>query len=923
MAREKRPQSKSDLRRMAEQKVASSEPKVTEMPPAEIQRLVNELQIHQVELQMQSEEARRLWLESEEAWQRYQELYDFAPVGYVTLDKNGVIAEINITATRLLGIDRASLKGKRLNTYLSPRFRNVFQECIGNMKGGMGDCEVEVIRGNGIKFFAHLELRTPNQQVGNNQLHIALIDITAHKKAEEALSLEAEIAKHLAEGIHIVGYDDHIIKYANPTLEKMFGYKPGEMIGKPISIINAPDEKIPEETAKEIEGIIYKTGKWRGEKLNIKKDGTRFWCYANVSVFDHPDYGKVMLAIHSDITARKQADEALIESEKRYRSLFMGMMNGYAFCKMLFDEDNKPVDFIYIDVNDAFERLTGLKKVDVIGKKVTEAIPGIKALNPEIFDIYGGVASTGKPTAFETFFKPLDIWLTISAYSPRKDHFVAVFDNITKRKLAEEMLRLSEKKYANIVERVNDGIIVIQDGLVKFVNTRLIHMTGFQPEEALGKPFLDFVSPADRPLVSERYQKRISGQPVPDRYEIEILSRDGGTIPVEINASISEFEGMTADLALVCDITERKQADLKIKDHNIQLFALNRVSQSLTQSMEIEEAAKKSLETILNVLDLDGGTIRSLDETTQELVLLAHVGLPRDLAREMQANPRMKLGQGLSGIAAQQLKPLVISDLQKYPNLLFNSLYDSGFSVYVGIPLSVKGKLVGTISCFSKRQRIFTGSDMELLSSLGNMVGIGISNARLYKDQKQRTQELTSLNQVGQAMNLFLNLGDVADVALEESLKVLNLDGGIIRYLDEKTQEMVLLSHKGLPEAVAIDITARPRLKNDQGLAGKLTSSGQPLVIHDFASYPDLQLESMRLSGFQTWIGLPLKVNSRRAFSPADIEMLSNLGNMVGMSIANARLFEEQKRRTEELVTLNRVSQIVSQSLELDTIAPL
>ncbi|MBF8265363.1 MAG: signal transduction histidine kinase [Dehalococcoidia bacterium] len=184
MARKQRLQSNSMLRRMAEQKVASSEAKVTEMSPDEIQRLVNELQIHQVQLQMQSEEARRLWLESEEAWQRYQELYDFAPVGYLTLDKNGVIVETNITATRLLGTDRASLKGKRLNTYLSPRFRDVFQECIGNMKGGMGDCEVEVIRGDGIKFFAHLELRTPNQQAGNNHLHIALIDITERKKAE-------------------------------------------------------------------------------------------------------------------------------------------------------------------------------------------------------------------------------------------------------------------------------------------------------------------------------------------------------------------------------------------------------------------------------------------------------------------------------------------------------------------------------------------------------------------------------------------------------------------------------------------------------------------------------------------------------------------------------------------------------------------
>ena len=935
MAREKRPQSKSDLRRMAEQKVASSEPKVTEMPPAEIQRLVHELQIHQVQLQMQSEEARRLWLESEEAWQRYQELYDFAPVGYLTLDKNGVIAETNITATRLLGIDRSSLKGKRLNTYFSPRFRDVFQECIGNMKGGMGDCEVEVTRGDGIKFFAHLEMRTPNQQVGNNHLHIALIDITERKKAEEAQRLEAEIAKNLAEGIYIVGYDDHLIKYANPTLEEMFGYKPGEIIGKPISIVNAPAEKSPEETAKGVREIIYKTGKWRGEILNIKKDGTRFWCYANVSVFNHPDYGKVMLAIHSDITARKQADKALSESEEQYRSLFKNMLNGYAFCKMLFDEDNKPVDFIYIDINDAFEKLTGLRKEDVIGKRVTEAIPGIKVSNPEIFDIYGEVASTGKPTAFEILIKPLDIWFAISVYSPRKDHFVAVFDNITNRKLAEEMLRLSENKYAEIVERANDGIIIIQNGLVKFANTRLIHMTGFQPGEALGKPFLDFVSPAYRPLVSERYQKRISGQSVPDRYEIEILSRDGKAIPVEINASISEFEGLSADLVLVRDITERKQAELEIKERNNQLFALNRVSQSLTQSIEFNEVAKKALETTLNVLDLDAGTIRSLDETTRELVLLAHVGLPRELAREMQAKPRMKLGQGLSGIAAQQLKPLVISDLQMHPNLLFNSLYDSGFSFYVGIPLSVKGELVGTISCFSRRQRLFTGGDMELLSSLGNMVGMGITNARLFKDQKQRTQELIALNQVSQAMNLFLNLRDVADVALEESLKALGLDGGIIRYLDEKTQEMVLLSHKGLPEAVAIDIIARPGLKLDRGLAGKLTSSGQPLVIHDFASYPDLQLESMRLSGFQTWIGLPLKVKdrivgmiaglsrSRRTFSPADIEVLSNLGNMVGMSIANARLFEEQKQHIEKLAALNQVSQIVSKSLDMATIAPL
>ena len=184
MAPKKRPQSNSILRRLAEQEVAMSEPKVTEMSPDEIKRLINELQIHQVQLQMQSDESRRLWLEAEEAWQRYQELYDFAPVGYLTLVKNGIIAETNITASRLLGADRSSLKGKMFNTYLSPRFRDIFRGCIGNMKGGMGDCEVEVTRGDGIKFFAHLEIRTPNQEMADNRLHVALIDITERKKAE-------------------------------------------------------------------------------------------------------------------------------------------------------------------------------------------------------------------------------------------------------------------------------------------------------------------------------------------------------------------------------------------------------------------------------------------------------------------------------------------------------------------------------------------------------------------------------------------------------------------------------------------------------------------------------------------------------------------------------------------------------------------
>ncbi len=134
----------------------------------------------------------------------------------------------------------------------------------------------------------------------------------------------------------------------------------------------------------------------------------------------------------------KRVEGALQESEKKYHSLFENMLDGFAYCKILVDENNKPIDFVYLEVNDAFERLTGLRKEDVVGKKVTEIIPGIKEAHPELFSIYGKVALTGEETKFDIYFKPLKIWLSISVYSPQKGYFVAVFENITELKRARE-----------------------------------------------------------------------------------------------------------------------------------------------------------------------------------------------------------------------------------------------------------------------------------------------------------------------------------------------------------------------------------------------------------------------------------------------------------------------------------------------------
>ncbi len=144
-----------------------------------------------------------------------------------------------------------------------------------------------------------------------------------------------------------------------------------------------------------------------------------------------------ILTVVRDVTERRMAEEALRESEKRHRSLFENMLSGYAYCKMIY-ESGQPQDFIYLQVNSAFEKLTGLK--DVIGKRVSEVIPGIHESNPGMLKLYQQVSVTGKPEQFEAYMDALGNWFSISAYSPASEHFVTVFENITERKLLEQSL---------------------------------------------------------------------------------------------------------------------------------------------------------------------------------------------------------------------------------------------------------------------------------------------------------------------------------------------------------------------------------------------------------------------------------------------------------------------------------------------------
>ena len=158
-----------------------------------------------------------------------------------------------------------------------------------------------------------------------------------------------------------------------------------------------------------------------------------------------------------DITDRKQAEQKLKESEEKYRLLFENMNAGFAFHKVVVDDNNKPIDYKYLEVNPRFEELTGLKKENLIGKTVTEAIPGTENDPADWIGKFGNVGLTGIPLIVEEYSEAIQKWFKVSGYSPKKGYFAVTFTDITDMKIAEQKLKESEKNYKGICQTFGAG----------------------------------------------------------------------------------------------------------------------------------------------------------------------------------------------------------------------------------------------------------------------------------------------------------------------------------------------------------------------------------------------------------------------------------------------------------------------------------
>ena len=530
-------------------------------------------------------------------------LFKFIPDLIFTARKDGTITDYFKNEDKLLLFPKEFL-GKKIQNILPNGFKalKLIEDVIDKEKV--------------VKYEYSNTLPYPNSEVrffeahivkSNNEEVVCLIkDITEKKKWERRLKESEERFQAIAEitPSAIFIHDGGKYLYVNPPMEHITGYSKEELLSMKLWEIIHPDyrEMVKDFARRRLLGENVPS---KYETKILTKDGRERWAniYAKKVSYNEKS---IVLGLAFDITDLKRAEEALRESEEKFRVIFENAGVGIT----LVDREGR-----LIDCNSHFRNFVGYTKEEVIGKhwRIYTHPEDVE----RNLDIFERMIKEKRVFVFEKRFKRKDgriLWgrVTISPVFDSNGRFlfqIGITEDITKEKKAIEALKKSESKYRSLVEKMSEGIYILYNNRFEFVNNRFIEMFGYTREELRRVDFRKLIAPESLPLIEERARKLKRGEPVPEKYEFVALDKHGRKVYVEVSVTYVPYKEGTATQGIVRDITEKKAYEKKLRymaTHDILTGLPNRSHFMEFLRAAIESSKRYGHMVCIMMLDLDG-----------------------------------------------------------------------------------------------------------------------------------------------------------------------------------------------------------------------------------------------------------------------------------------------------------------------------